>query len=220
MITKKVAKVWYMPSKSNPSVTYETLQYNDGSLSCNCPGWCKRVATDGTRSCCHVRLIHAGIAKPALDYTHQPLRPQWLVDPSNLKFPSGQTQGQSGQIINQQPGLEIQTTPQKGVSPMRQFKKVGPHYIEARWDSVCAETGTTIPKGTRCLYIPKQTRGKGQVFSIGTSTEIAHRNSAKDWKPRKETMALQLTPAPAHVPAVNPQLVQRLAAAIAQVLKA
>lgn len=28
-----------------------------GSLSCTCPGWCQRVAKDGSRSCKHVRKV-------------------------------------------------------------------------------------------------------------------------------------------------------------------
>ena len=28
-----------------------------GELSCTCPGWCRRVAKDGTRDCKHVRKV-------------------------------------------------------------------------------------------------------------------------------------------------------------------
>ncbi|MCZ6691412.1 MAG: hypothetical protein O7H41_17630 [Planctomycetota bacterium] len=28
-----------------------------GNLSCTCPGWCRRVARDGSRSCRHVRKV-------------------------------------------------------------------------------------------------------------------------------------------------------------------
>lgn len=62
MITKKPAKTWIFASESNPTKKYETLQYTDGSTSCNCPGWCRRVAKDGSRSCKHVRAVALGIA--------------------------------------------------------------------------------------------------------------------------------------------------------------
>jgi hypothetical protein len=28
-----------------------------GNLSCTCPGWCRRVARDGSRTCKHVRKV-------------------------------------------------------------------------------------------------------------------------------------------------------------------
>ncbi len=28
-----------------------------GELSCTCPGWCRRVAKDGTRDCKHLRKV-------------------------------------------------------------------------------------------------------------------------------------------------------------------
>lgn len=69
MIKKPIAKMWYFPSSSG-SATYETLQYDDGSISCNCMGWTRRVAADGSRSCKHTRLIESGMAGvPAMDYT-------------------------------------------------------------------------------------------------------------------------------------------------------
>ena len=68
-MTKPIAKMWYFPSSSG-SKTYETLQYDDGSTSCNCMGWCRRVAEDGSRSCKHTRQIDSGTAGvPAVDYT-------------------------------------------------------------------------------------------------------------------------------------------------------
>ena len=42
-----------------------------------------------------------------------------------------------------------------------------PRYITAKFDSICAETGQGIPKGTQCLYYPP----KKQVFAIGSEYE-------------------------------------------------
>src|ERR1700722_2862481 len=56
-MNKTVSKVWMFQSDSNPDTQYETLQYTDGSTSCNCKGWTRRVAANGSRSCKHTRLV-------------------------------------------------------------------------------------------------------------------------------------------------------------------
>lgn len=56
-----IAKVWRFESSSGTS-TYETIKYSDGTTSCSCPGWCRRVAADGSRSCKHTRLVDMGAA--------------------------------------------------------------------------------------------------------------------------------------------------------------
>lgn len=55
-MTKRITKAWTFQSSSG-SGTYETLQYEDGSTSCGCPGWTRRVDPSGNRSCKHTRLI-------------------------------------------------------------------------------------------------------------------------------------------------------------------
>lgn len=40
--------------------TYETLRYTDGSLSCDCPGWTRRVGANGERTCKHCREVQMG----------------------------------------------------------------------------------------------------------------------------------------------------------------
>ncbi len=62
MSGKVIAKVWTFESESKAGKIYETLQYTDGESSCNCPGWTRRVAEDGSRSCRHTRLVDQGIA--------------------------------------------------------------------------------------------------------------------------------------------------------------
>lgn len=58
---KQIATTYVFASSSNPKKTYQTLQYVDGSLSCDCSGWTKRVQPDGTRTCRHVRAVDAGV---------------------------------------------------------------------------------------------------------------------------------------------------------------
>lgn len=78
-MSKTIAKVWTFGSSSNPNKSYETLQYTDGSTSCNCPGWTRRVAADGSRSCKHTRFVDQGIADSEasshVDYTQKTAAP-------------------------------------------------------------------------------------------------------------------------------------------------
>ena len=56
-----IAKCWTFASSSGGG-RYQTLLYADGSTSCDCPGWCRRVAADGSRSCKHTRAVLMGTA--------------------------------------------------------------------------------------------------------------------------------------------------------------
>lgn len=57
-----ISKMWVFASDSNPNKKYQTLQYTDGSLSCNCMGWTRRCTADGERSCKHTRSVDANVA--------------------------------------------------------------------------------------------------------------------------------------------------------------
>jgi hypothetical protein len=61
-MNRTILNVWLFRSDSNPDKQYETLQYSDGSTSCNCPGWTRRVSAGGQRSCKHTRLVDMGHA--------------------------------------------------------------------------------------------------------------------------------------------------------------
>ena len=61
-MNKNISKVWVFRSDSNPDLEYETLLLDDGTTSCNCMGWTRRVAPDGTRSCKHTRSVDLGRA--------------------------------------------------------------------------------------------------------------------------------------------------------------
>jgi hypothetical protein len=56
-VSLPIRQVWTFTSDSNPYKEYETLQYLDGSTSCNCKGWTRRVAADGSRCCKHTRYV-------------------------------------------------------------------------------------------------------------------------------------------------------------------
>lgn len=72
MATEKTK--WTFPSKSNPSATpHELTLWDDGRLSCNCNGWTRRVAEDGSRTCPHVRMHEQDLAdRYALGVWHNP----------------------------------------------------------------------------------------------------------------------------------------------------
>ena len=52
-----VAQVIPFKSKSNPANSYQTLVYTNGTISCSCPGWTRRVGPSGVRECKHSLLI-------------------------------------------------------------------------------------------------------------------------------------------------------------------
>ena len=56
-----ILKSWLFTSDSNPNKEYETLQYADGTTSCNCKGWTMKKAGK-ERTCKHTRLVEHGLA--------------------------------------------------------------------------------------------------------------------------------------------------------------
>jgi hypothetical protein len=70
-MNNQITRVWSFASDSNPNIEYQTLQYADGSTSCNCKGWTRRVAAaDGSRSCKHTRYVDMGTANRYCTATH------------------------------------------------------------------------------------------------------------------------------------------------------
>ncbi len=69
-MSKQITRVWTFASDSDPDTEYQTLQYADGTTSCDCKGWCRRVAADGSRSCKHVRAVDMGTADRICKATH------------------------------------------------------------------------------------------------------------------------------------------------------
>lgn len=98
-----IIKVWIFGSSSDPDKTYETLQYENRSVSCSCPGWTRRIAPDGTRSCRHVRLVHMGLADEEavrfVDYTNEP---RALSEPANTTSKTKQRHATKKTKANQQ----------------------------------------------------------------------------------------------------------------------
>jgi len=64
-----IAKCWTFASSSGGG-RYQTLRYADGTTSCECPGWCRRVAADGSRSCKHTRCVLMGTADQECESRH------------------------------------------------------------------------------------------------------------------------------------------------------
>jgi hypothetical protein len=84
---------WFTSQSSGKEVLHETIRYSDGTLSCSCPGWCKRTGTvaktqdnPSGRSCKHVRIVQAGHGA-SLAIRH------WLVgaDTAPVAAPEGYT---------------------------------------------------------------------------------------------------------------------------------
>src|SRR5260370_7243489 len=69
-MNKSISRAWTFASDSNATVEYESLQYMDGTTSCSCKGWTRRVAPDGSRSCKHTRYVDMGTADHHCKVTH------------------------------------------------------------------------------------------------------------------------------------------------------
>jgi hypothetical protein len=69
MKTAAIARCWTFVS-SKGKKRYQTLLYANGSTSCDCPGWCRRVAADGSRSCKHTRSVLMGAADRESESMH------------------------------------------------------------------------------------------------------------------------------------------------------
>lgn len=80
-MSKPIRQVWTFPSDSDPDTHHETLCYTDGSTSCGCKGWTRRVAPDGSRSCKHTRWVDQGMADRHCIATHnyETHQPQPLI---------------------------------------------------------------------------------------------------------------------------------------------
>ena len=63
-MNKQISRVWGFASDSNPNIEFETLEYTDGTTSCNCMGWTRRVVADGSRRA--QWFLGRGIPVPAL----------------------------------------------------------------------------------------------------------------------------------------------------------
>ena len=85
-MSKTISQVWTFHSDSNPDINYETLRYTDQSMSCNCPGWTRRVAADGSRSCKHTRSIDMGTAdqQSTASHSYPPIKPQPLHNQAQI----------------------------------------------------------------------------------------------------------------------------------------
>lgn len=55
---------YFFRSDSRPDKLYQTLEYENGQTSCDCPGWTRRNPPGG-RTCKHTRLVSAGLAANA-----------------------------------------------------------------------------------------------------------------------------------------------------------
>lgn len=63
----KTLKETYFYRSSKGDKTYQTLLYVDGTTSCDCPGWTRRVAPDGFRTCRHTRMVESGSSVAKLE---------------------------------------------------------------------------------------------------------------------------------------------------------
>jgi hypothetical protein len=99
-----IAKCWTFASSSGGG-RYQTLLYADGTTSCECPGWCRRVASDGSRSCKHTRSVLMGTADRECETSHDYQVP--AAAPINTTMPA-----------------------QRAITPIAQFGQMGRRKIQ------------------------------------------------------------------------------------------
>jgi hypothetical protein len=87
-----IAQVWTFRSSSGNG-TYETLLLTDGTTSCNCPGWCRRVDAEGKRSCKHTRAVHMGTADRDAEATHRYAPLAVITAPASAPTPAALARG-------------------------------------------------------------------------------------------------------------------------------
>lgn len=63
-----VAKVYHVPSDSNPSKRWEVLERTDGFLSCSCPVWVFNKRKTEPRSCKHTEQVKGGLIESTTIY--------------------------------------------------------------------------------------------------------------------------------------------------------
>lgn len=71
MKAQTINQIWAFGSSSGGNV-YQTIRWESGAVSCDCPGWTRRVAPDGSRSCKHTRMVDLGLADQACLATNPP----------------------------------------------------------------------------------------------------------------------------------------------------
>jgi hypothetical protein len=90
-----IHKCWTFVS-SKGDRRYQTLLYADGATSCDCPGWCKRTATDGSRSCKHTRSVVMGTADRECERMHDSTAA--VPGPRSAVMPAGRAIEHFGQV--------------------------------------------------------------------------------------------------------------------------
>ena len=95
-MNKPIRKVWTFRSDSDPDIEYQTLQYADGSTSCPCKGWTRRVALDGSRSCKHTRWVDLGTADLhcAAAHNYENHKPQPIINHAQHQIKTAPRLGQ------------------------------------------------------------------------------------------------------------------------------
>jgi hypothetical protein len=108
-------KVWAFPSHSTPDKNYETVQWSNGELTCNCRGWIY-PKNGNPRTCAHVRRAELELRDSArADMRRQP--------PIGLKEVARRNR-EAEEIARKRIQAEFETNERLYVSPPpSQFKK-------------------------------------------------------------------------------------------------
>lgn len=85
---KSLHTTFFFKSSSGDGL-YQTLLYDDKTTSCDCKGWTRRVAGDGSRSCKHTRLVEAGLGESeavrVITHTRAAVRAAFSAKPEGIE---------------------------------------------------------------------------------------------------------------------------------------
>lgn len=90
---KTIAALYVFSSDTTPEKKYQTIQYTDGSTTCECPGWVykKKSLPNGERTCKHTRWIDCQLAE---QHALRVERYAEAVRPVRVSLPAGRTMRQ------------------------------------------------------------------------------------------------------------------------------
>lgn len=101
---KTIAIVFIFSSDSDPAKKYQTIQYTDGTTSCECPGWVykKKSLPNGERTCKHTRWVDCQLAEQhalRVERYAEAARPVRTVAPAGKQMRQVELQRQRRRVI-------------------------------------------------------------------------------------------------------------------------
>lgn len=136
-MAKAIIKKFRFESSSSDKV-YETLLYEDGTTSCNCPGWTRHVDIKGRRSCKHTKQVEGSYeAKHAMNRPAH-VDPNPTIAPETLRAaPPSTPKAPAMEEAARRWGMPVREHGQPGIPPTPPPPPKGPFpgvMLAERWE--------------------------------------------------------------------------------------